>query len=326
MNVALVGCGRISEKHIAAIKAHPELELYATCDIVNERFSTKNIASYISYTDFDEMLKYSNNIDIVSICTPSDLHAEMAIQAAEAGKHVLVEKPLALNSSDAQAIIDACIHNGVTLCVVVQNRFNGPMVDIKSKVDSGDFGKVLVANATVRWYRPPEYFEGKWQGKFKRSGGVVLNQAAHHLDALLWLVGDIRSVSAHMENFGGRDVPDACVAAIRFESGAIGTLETSTVTYPRNVESSVTVICERGTFKVGGHALNRFDIYHTDPQLFEVRELTEDVYGSGHIAQYAEFVSAIKEERLPTTDGWAALAVVKFAEDIWRSDMNRAWT
>jgi len=320
MNVGLIGCGRISGRHVAAIEAN-ELLLFGIYDIDKSKMFP-NTGHYSSY----EQMLSDEHVDIVSICTPSNLHAEMAVKAAEAGKHVLVEKPLALNSTDAKAVIDACLHNGVTLCVVVQNRFNIPMLDIKSKIDSGDFGRVLVANTTVRWYRPPEYFEGTWQGSFGESGGVVLNQAAHHLDALLWLVGDVYSVSAHMEYFGGRSVPDACVAAMRFENGAIGTFEASTVTYPRNVESSVTAICERGTFKVGGCALNRFDIYHTDPQLFEVRELTEDVYGSGHIAQYAELVSAIKEERLPTTDGWAALAVVKFAEDIWRSDTNRAWT
>ena len=127
-----------------------------------------------------------------------------------------------------------------------------------------------------------------------------------------------------MEHFKGTDVPDACVAAIRFESGALGTLEFSNVTCPKNFESSIVIIYERGSFKVGGHAMNRFDINYS-PSAFNPGS-TEDVYGPGHVAQYAEFVSAINEDRVPTTDGLAALSVVQFAEKIWRSDMNKDWS
>ena len=320
MNVALIGCGRISKKHVAAIEAHPDLELYATCDILESRRDLYNTGK--SWTDYDGLLK-SKNIDIVSICTPSDLHAEMAIAAANVGKHVLIEKPIALNVSDGKRVIKACEINNVKLCVVVQNRFNPAMQELKNMVDSGDFGKVLVASTVIRWYRPPEYFEGTWHGSYKRSGGVVLAQGSHHLDALIWLAGDVHSVAARMEHFKGTDVPDACVAAIRFESGVLGTLEFSSVTYPKNFESSVAIICERGSFKVGGHAMNRFDINYS-PSDFNPGS-TEDVYGPGHVAQYAEFVSAINEDREPTTDGLAALAVVQFAEKIWRSDTNKKW-
>lgn len=221
MNVALVGCGRISKKHVAAIEAHPDLELYATCDILESRRDLYKVGK--SWTDYEGMLQ-SKNIDIVSICTPSDLHAEMAIAAANVGKHVLIEKPIALNVSDGKRVIKACEINNVKLCVVVQNRFNPELQAMKSAAE--DYGKILIASAVCRWHRPDEYYHNEWMESQGRSGGVVIHQAIHHIDALLWLVGDISWVRATMQRqCHDIDAYDTCVATLGFENGAVGTLK-----------------------------------------------------------------------------------------------------
>ena len=318
MNVALVGCGRISPKHVAAIEAHPDLELYATCDILESRRDLYKVGK--SWTDYEGMLQ-SKNIDIVSICTPSDLHAEMAIAAANVGKHVLIEKPIALNVSDGERVIKACEINNVKLCVVVQNRFNPELQAMKSATE--DYGKILIASAVCRWHRPDEYYDGAWMESQRHSGGVVIHQAIHHIDALLWLAGDISWVRATMQRqCHDIDTYDTCVAMLGYKSGAVGTFEATTCAYPRNAESSITLICEKGTMKVGGVRMDRREYLLND-------EVTEwaggyapamyDVYGAKHIAQYAEFVSAIKEDREPLTSGKDALNALSVATGMYLS-------
>ena len=318
MNVGLIGCGRISSKHVAAIEAHPDLELYATCDILESRRDLYKIGK--SWTDYEGMLQ-SKNIDIVSICTPSDLHAEMAIAAANVGKHVLIEKPIALNVSDGKRVIKACEINNVKLCVVVQNRFNPELQAMKSATE--DYGKILIASAVCRWHRPDEYYDGTWMESQRHSGGVVIHQAIHHIDALLWLAGDISWVRATMQRqCHDIDAYDTCVAMLGYKSGAVGTFEATTCAYPRNAESSITLICEKGTMKVGGVRMDRREYLLND-------EVTEwaggyapamyDVYGTKHIAQYAEFVSAIKEDREPLTSGKDALNALSVATGMYLS-------
>ena len=317
MNVALVGCGRISGKHVAAIEAHPDLELWSTYDIVESRMS-RNIGRYTSY---DWVLR-DNTVDIVSICTPSDLHAKMAIKAARAKKHVLIEKPIALSIYDANCVIHECKENNVKLGVVVQNRFNPELQAMKSAVD--DFGKIHTASAVCRWHRPDEYYHNEWMESQARSGGVAIHQAIHHIDALLWLAGDISWVSAKMQKqCHDIDAYDTCVATLGFASGAIGTFEATTCAYPRNAESSITLVCEKGTMKVGGVRMDRREYMLNDevvewagsyaPEMY-------DVYGTSHIAQYAEFVSAIQEDREPLTSGEAATKSLIVAERMMFSD------
>ena len=314
MNVALVGCGRISGKHVAAIEAHPDLELVITCDIDFNRAC--KYEPWLAKQEFDPHEFEWDNIDIVSICTPSDLHAEMAIAAANAGKHVLIEKPIALSIYDANCVIHECKENNVKLCVVVQNRFNPELQAIKSRID--DLGKILVASAVCRWHRPDEYYHGEWMESQARSGGVTIHQAIHHIDALLWLAGDISWVSATMKKqCHDIDAYDTCVSMLGFANGAVGTFEATTCAYPRNAESSITLICEKGTVKVGGVRMDRREYMLTDevvewagsyaPTLY-------DVYGTKHIAQYAEFVSAIQEDRDPLTSGEAAAKALVVAK------------
>jgi predicted dehydrogenase len=314
MNVALVGCGRISGKHVAAIEAHPDLKLYAACDTEIER-ATDTPAS-LTFGDYESMIDLATQADIVSICTPSDLHAKMAIKAARAKKHVLIEKPIALDSFDARCVIHECKENNVKLCVVVQNRFNPELQAIKSRID--DLGKIFIASAVCRWHRPDEYYRGEWMESQARSGGVTIHQAIHHIDALLWLAGDISWVSATMKKqCHDIDSYDTCIATLGFANGALGTFEATTCAYPRNAESSITLVCEKGTVKVGGVRMDRRE-YNLNDEVTEwagdYKPTMYDVYGTKHIAQYAEFVSAIQEDRDPLTSGEAATKALIVAE------------
>jgi len=305
MNVGLVGCGRISLKHIRAIKEN-SLILYGTYDIIEDRMPEV----FIPFRSYQHMIEHTH-IDIVSICTPSDLHAEMAIAAAEAGKHVLVEKPIALKIEDAEDVIKACKFNNVKLCVVVQNRFNPHIGLIKTL----NLGKVLVANATCRWHRPQSYFNG-WMASWDRSGGVIINQLIHSLDMLLYLVGPVASVSAYADNLcRSLSFPDTYVANIKFWNGAIGSFEGTVCACPQNAENSITLVFEKGIVKIGGVALDQVSYVLSDLQKdsYVHRFDKVDIYGDSHVLQYAEFISAINEDREPTTNGFAALKALKFA-------------
>ena len=310
MNVALVGCGRISKKHVAAIEAN-DLCLFGIYDISKSRMFP-NTGHYTSY----EAMVGDPHVDIVSICTPSDLHAKMAIKAARAKKHVLIEKPIALSIYDAKCVIHECKENNVKLGVVVQNRFNPELQAMKSAID--DFGKIHIASAVCRWHRPDEYYHNEWMESQARSGGVTIHQAIHHIDALLWLAGDISWVSATMKKqCHDIDAFDTCIATLGFANGAIGTFEATTCAYPRNAESSITLVCEKGTMKVGGVRMDRRE-YMLNDEIVEwaggYAPTMYDVYGTKHIAQYAEFVSAIQEDRDPLTSGGAAVKALIVAE------------
>jgi predicted dehydrogenase len=271
------------------------------------------------------------DIDLVSICLPSGLHARIGIEAAQAGKHVLVEKPIALTLEDADALIAACESSGVTLGVVLQNRFNPPMRDLRDLVDSGALGKLYLGNATVRWYRPQEYYEDGWHGTWAMDGGALMNQSIHHIDALQWLMGDVESVSAYTATLAHRmEAEDVGVAVIRFKNGALGSVEGSTLTYPENLEGSVALFGEHGSVKVGGTALNRKIFWKVQGQLEHEREmLTREsvdppsVYGYSHREQLIEIVRAIREGREPSTHGREARRSLALVTAMYQSARER---
>ena len=250
-------------------------------------------------------------MDVVNICTPSGLHAQMAIDALEAGKHVIVEKPMALSLTDADRMIAAARLAGRKLCVVLQNRYNPPMQDLRRVVESGRLGRLLLGNATVRWYRPQEYYEDGWHGTWAMDGGALMNQSIHHIDALQWLMGRPESVFAYTATLAHRmEAEDTGIAVIRFRGGALGVVEGSTITYPENLEGSVAIFGERGSLKVGGTALNRKVIWKIEGELEHEKELLtreqldpSSVYGASHRAVIADMIEAILADRTPKTNG-----------------------
>src|SRR5690606_4265055 len=314
LNFAVIGCGRIAPRHAQALQSlehSHHLKLVAACDVIESRvYNYAQTYNGSPYSDFHALLE-NPDIHVVNVCVPSGLHAQIGIDAARAGKHVLMEKPIALNLDDADALIVACEQAGVTLGVVLQNRFNPPMRDLRALVDSGALGRLMLGSATVRWYRPQEYYEDGWHGTWAMDGGALMNQSIHHIDALQWLMGDVESVFAYAGTLAHRmEAEDVGVAVVRFKSGALATIEGSTITWPENLEGSVALFGERGSVKVGGTALNRKILWKVEGQLEHERELlmhdTVDpptVYGYSHREQIIEMVTAIREGRQPSTHG-----------------------
>ena len=314
LRFGIVGCGRIAPRHGSALRdlaASHALHLSACCDLVEHRahhFAAEYGAEPM--TDYPALLARPD-VDVVTLCVPSGLHAALGIEAARAGKHVLVEKPIALSLADADALISACRTAGVTLGVVLQNRFNPPMRELRALVDSGRLGRLLLGAATVRWFRPQSYYEDGWHGTWAMDGGALMNQSIHHIDALQWLMGDVESVFAYTGTLNhSMEAEDVGVAVLRFRSGAMATIEGSTVTYPENLEGSVTLFGQHGSVKVGGTALNRKVFWKVEGILEHEREmLTREavdpptVYGFSHREQIAEMAAAIREGRAPSTHG-----------------------
>jgi len=331
LNFALIGCGRIAPRHAQALAEIPDAKLVAVCDVVESRarqFAQKYGGE--PYTDNRHILDRPD-IDVVNVCVPSGLHVQIAQDVARAGKHVLVEKPIALNLADADALIHTCESAGVTLGVVLQNRFNPPMRDLRHLVDSGKLGRLVLGNATVRWFRPQEYYEDGWHGTWAMDGGALMNQSIHHIDALQWLMGEVESVFAYADTLMHRmEAEDIGVAVVRFKNGALGTIEGSTVTYPENLEGSVALFGECGSVKVGGTALNRKVFWKVAGEIEHEREILAreavdppSVYGYSHRAQIEEMIAAIRERRAPATDGWAARKSLALVCAIYESARTR---
>ncbi len=311
LRCGLIGCGRVAPRHAESIASLPGARLVAVADIREdraERFAARQGAE--GHTDYHALLARPD-IDVVNICAPSGLHAQMAVDALAAGKHVLVEKPIALSLADADRMIAAAKAADRKLCVVLQNRYNPPMQDLRRLVDAGALGKLLLGSATVRWYRTQEYYEDDWHGTWAMDGGALMNQSIHHIDALQWLLGAPESVFAYTGTLAHRmEAEDVGVAVIRFRNGALGTVEGSTVTYPENLEGSVAIFGERGSAKVGGTALNRKVLWKVAGELEHERELLTreqvdppSVYGTSHRAVIADMIAAVREDREPKTNG-----------------------
>jgi len=310
MNFAVIGCGRVSSRHVESI-ADLHARLVATADVIEARAQrAASQARADAYTDYRRVLDRAD-VQVVTLCTPSGMHARMAIEAMQAGKHVLVEKPMALSLADADAMIATARACNVRLGVVLQNRYNPPMQDVRRAVDEGKLGKLLLGNATVRWFRPQEYYEDGWHGTQAMDGGALMNQSIHHIDALQWLMGDAESVFAYTATLAHQmEAEDAGVATIRFKNGTLGVVEGSTLTYPENLEGSVAIFGERGSVKIGGTALNRKVIWKIAGALEHEKELLTreqvdppSVYGTSHRAVIADMIAAVNEQREPTTNG-----------------------
>ncbi|MFA6809396.1 MAG: Gfo/Idh/MocA family oxidoreductase, partial [Eubacteriales bacterium] len=224
LGFGIIGCGRISAKHTESIMAIDEAELLAVCDIIPEKaqnYSEKYGAK--AYTDYKELLA-RDDIDIVTIATPSGSHASIGIDAARAGKHVMVEKPMSMTLKDADSLIAACREAGVKLGVIHQNRFNKSIKTLRSAMEEGRFGKLTHGQATVRWNRNDDYYkQAPWRGTRLQDGGVLMNQSIHNIDLLQWMFGPAESVFGYTATaMRPIEMEDVAGAIIKFKNGAIG--------------------------------------------------------------------------------------------------------
>ena len=311
VRLALVGCGRISRTHFDAIRDVEDLELVAVCDIVEERARDAGAYNAVPwFTSYAKMLA-GVDCDAVTIATPSGLHPEHGILAARARKHVICEKPMAISLKAADELVQACEENGVQLFVIKQNRLNPSVQLVKRALDKGRFGRIYLANTTVRWTRPQEYYDqAPWRGTWALDGGAFMNQASHYVDLIQWLAGPVESVIAQTATLARRiESEDTGVAVLKFRSGALGVIEVTMLTYPKNLEGSFTLLGERGTVRIGGTAVNRiehwsFADYDDDDKLVaSVSTNPPSVYGFGHAGYYRNVLAVLRGEAKPETDG-----------------------
>ncbi len=332
INFGVIGCSRISSQHFGSLQLYKDqLNLIAVCDNVESRaaeFSKKYNVPF--HVDYNELLK-RDDIDIVSICTPNGLHAEMAIAAAEAGKHALVEKPIALTTADADRMIRAFKKNDKKLFVVKQVRYNPAVIISKKAIDDGKFGKLYAGNLTVRWARPQSYFdEVDWRGTKNLDGGALLNQGDHYVDILQWFFGPVKSVYAKMDTVAHTiETEDEVYALLEFENGAYATLEFSINTYPKNLECSLTIMGSTGTVKIGGKAIDTFDIWEVKdyPEPKIQNNIPQKVYELGlfqgasprHIFVYQNIIDYFNDSETVGMDGSEAKKSVEIIEAIYKS-------
>ena len=309
---ALVGCGRIAANHFQAIATHADrCELVGVCDISHEALSAAALSTGARpYRTLGDMLSRCD-ADAYIICTPSGLHPEQAIQIAAAGRHVITEKPMATRWEDGKRMVATCDTAGVRMFVVKQNRRNATLQLLKSAVDKKRFGRIYMVNLNVFWTRPAEYYNSaKWRGTWEFDGGAFMNQASHYVDLIDWIIGPVESLQAYTATLA-RDieVEDTGVISLRWRNGALGSMNVTMLTYPRNLEGSITILGETGTVKIGGVAVNEvqqwdFATAHEDDLLVrDASYQTTSVYGFGHPLYYDNVIKVLRGEAEPETDG-----------------------
>jgi len=327
---ALVGCGRISKRHSELLGNNiiNGARLVAVCDLIEDKSSKMGAQFSVPFfTDMHEMMQ-KVNIDVVVVLTESGKHAEHVVALAPYGKHIVVEKPMALTLDDADAMIQACDDAGVKLFVVKQNRFNVPVVKMRQALKSGRFGKLVLGTVRVRWCRPQSYYDqASWRGTWALDGGVLSNQASHHVDLLEWIMGDVDSVFAMGTTALAKiEAEDTAVVTLRFKNGALGVIEATTATRPNDLEGSLSILGEGGTVEIGGFAVNKLKVWsfveaHTgDDEVMEKYSVNPpSVYGFGHQAYYDHVVDCLRNNRQQLVDGLVGRKSLELISAIYES-------
>lgn len=330
LKFALVGCGRIAKRH-SELLGSGQIEnarLVAVCDIVPEK--AQAIGDQFSvpwFTDMHAMMA-DCDVDVVVILTESGRHAQHTLALAPYGKHIVVEKPMALTLSDADAMIETCEKAGIRLFVVKQNRFNVPVRKLREALEAGRLGKLVMGTVRVRWCRPQAYYDqDSWRGTWALDGGVLTNQASHHLDLLEWMMGDVDSVFAMARTaLVDIEAEDTAVVAVRFRNGALGVIEATTAVRPKDLEGSISLMGENGTVVIGGFAVNKLETWNFveselgDDEVMERYSVNPpNVYGFGHQAYYEHIVDCIQNGGRHLVDGLQGRKSLELINAIYES-------
>ena len=311
IRIAVVGCGRISKNHFGSIDKHKDnIELVAICDIDKQVLdSHKEQYQVNAYLKLEEMLE-KESIDLVAVCTPSGIHPDQVVMAAEYGVHVMTEKPMATHWQDGVRMVKACDKAGVHLLVVKQNRRNSTLQLLKRAVEEKRFGRIHMVHLNVFWTRPQVYYDqAEWRGTWEFDGGAFMNQASHYVDLLDWLIGPVDKIQAMMSTTRDIEVEDTGILNIRWRNGALGSMAVTMLTYPKNLEGSITILGEKGTVKVGGVAVNDIQQWEFDEpkdydeDVKEANYQTTSVYGFGHPLYYKNVIDVMHGKAEPETDG-----------------------
>jgi UDP-N-acetyl-2-amino-2-deoxyglucuronate dehydrogenase len=309
---ALAGCGRIAQSHFEAIARHAErADMVDVCDTEPQALqAAQDQTGARGHASLTALLEHSD-ADCVVLATPSGLHPQQACEVARAGRHVMTEKPMATRWQDGLAMVRACDDAGVRLFVVKQNRRNRTLQLLKRALSRERFGRIYMVTVNVFWSRPQSYYDSAaWRGTWEFDGGAFMNQASHYVDLLDWLIGPVESVMAYTGTLARNiEVEDTGVAALKWRNGAMGSVNVTMLTHPRNFEGSITILGEKGTVRVGGVAVN--EIQHwafdqpdpMDSELDDASYQTSSVYGQGHPLFYDNVIKTLRGEAQPETDG-----------------------
>lgn len=330
IRIAIVGCGRIAKRHADLLGTGQiaGAQLVAVCDIVAERAQGfAQTYGVPAFTSLSQMLKECE-ADTVTVLTPSGSHAAVSIEASRAGRHVIVEKPMALTLADADAMIAAADAAGRRLFVVKQNRFNVPVVKAREALDAGRLGKLVLGTVRVRWCRDQRYYDNDaWRGTWAQDGGVIANQASHHVDMLGWFMGPVESVHARSARaLVNIEAEDTAVATLRFRNGALGIVEATGATRPKDLEGSLSVLGAGGTIEIGGFAVNKIRHWNFVEPRAEDDDVMErfsvnppNVYGFGHQAYYEHVVDCLSHGKPALVNGREGRASLELVAALYES-------
>lgn len=329
LQFAIVGCGRIAQRHAEHIQKRGKL--VAVCDNVPEKadqLAEKYQAK--AYYSIEELLKNEQSLDVVSICSPNGLHAEHSILALQSGCNVLCEKPMAISVYDCGRMIQAAEKANKRLFAIKQNRFNPPVAAVKELLDENKLGKILSVQLNCFWNRNPDYYQNSWKGTKDLDGGTLFTQFSHFIDLLYWLVGDVNEVKAYVGNFAHEGIiefEDTGVVILKFFNGAIGSINYTVNSYEKNMEGSLTIFGEKGTIKIGGQYLNELEYQHIEG--FRIENLPEgnkpNNYGnyvgsmSNHDKVYDNLVEVLNNNAAINTSSFEGLKTVEIIEKIYKS-------
>jgi UDP-N-acetyl-2-amino-2-deoxyglucuronate dehydrogenase len=309
---AVVGCGRIASNHLAALRAHREnAELVAVCDSDAQALDKAVTATGVrGFASLAQLLD-SATLDVAVLCTPSGLHSQQAIRAAQRGVHVVTEKPMATRWTDGLEMVRACDDAGVRLFVVKQNRRNATLQLLKRALEQRRFGRIFMVTINVFWSRPQQYYDSaRWRGTWEFDGGALMNQASHYVDLVDWLIGPVESVQAYIATLARNiQVEDTATVGVRWRSGALGSINVTMLAYPKNIEGSITILGEQGSVRIGGVAVNEIQLWQfadsrpEDKDIAAANYETTSVYGFGHPLYYENVIQSLRGQAEPETDG-----------------------
>ena len=335
MKYALIGCGRIAVNHVKAVNNN-NLEFVAACDTVPENIDILfgkqepvNKDGIARYTDYKQMITEHPDIELISIATPSGIHAEIALYCIDHGINVIIEKPMAMNIADADEIIRRSEEKGVVVSACHQNRFNVAVQKMRKALEAGRFGTISHGSIHVRWNRNKAYYDqAPWRGTWQDDGGCLMNQCIHGIDLLRWMMGgEVESVYGvtRQQFHHYLEAEDVGMAVVTFKNGAVATIEGTTNVYPKNLEETLYLFGEKGTVKIGGTSTNNIDVWdfsdesEEDLANKELKEATSNVYGNGHTSLFADVMDSITNHHKPYVDAVAGRNALEMILAIYKS-------
>ncbi len=330
LKVGIIGCGRISEKHLSVITdEHIAADLLAVADLDETKAREKSGKYNVPwYTNYEDMLAEHPDIDLIHVLTPTGYHARHVLDLSKYGKHIVVEKPMALRLEDADEMIRAQERQHRRLFIIKQNRFNQAVMKVRKAMDQGRFGKLVMGTVRVRWKRDQRYYDqAAWRGTFELDGGVMAQQATHHLDLLQWFMGPIASLQCRAATrLMNIEVEDTAAAVMQFTSGALGVFEATVATRPEDLEGSISILGENGSVVIGGTAVNKIEYWkffdrrsEDDTIVKEFSEEVPNVYGNGHFLCIQNIVDAIRCNKKAMVEGPEGKKTVELLTALYES-------